>query len=82
LIKDDRFVLVGRGLYALEEWGYMTGVVWEVIEKIIKRDGPMTRGEIIDKVLKERYVKPNTVVVNLQNEDNFIKTKDGTYTIA
>jgi len=82
LIKDDRFVLVGRGLYALEEWGYMTGVVWEVIEKIIKRYGPMTRGEIIDKVLKERYVKPNTVVVNLQNEDNFIKTKDGTYTIA
>lgn len=82
LIKDDRFVLVGRGLYALEEWGYMTGVVREVIEKIIERDGPMTRDEIVDKVLKERYVKPNTVIVNLQNEDHFIKTKDGKYTIA
>lgn len=82
LIKDDRFVLVGRGLYALEEWGYMTGVVREVIEKIIERDGPQTRDEIVDKVLKERYVKPNTVIVNLQNEDNFIKTKDGRYTIA
>ena len=22
LIKDSRFVLVGRGLYALTEWGY------------------------------------------------------------
>lgn len=82
LIKDDRFVLVGRGLYALQEWGYMTGVVREVIEKILKRDGPMTRDEIVDKVLKERYVKPNTVIVNLQNEDNFKKTGDGKYTVA
>lgn len=82
LIKDDRFVLVGRGLYALEEWGYMTGVVREVIEKILKRDGPLTRDEIVDKVLKERYVKPNTVIVNLQNEDHFVKTGDGKYTVA
>jgi len=82
LIKDDRFVLVGRGLYALKEWGYMTGVVREVIEKIIERDGPLTRDEIVDKVLKERYVKPNTVIVNLQNEDKFKKTSDGRYTLV
>ncbi len=31
LIKDPRFVLVGRGLYALKEWGYMSGVVKDVI---------------------------------------------------
>jgi hypothetical protein len=60
----------------------MTGVVREVIEKIIERDGPLTRDEIVDKVLKERYVKPNTVIVNLQNEDNFKKTSDGRYTLA
>ena len=82
LIKDDRFVLVGRGLYALKDWGYMTGVVREVIEKLIERDGPMTRDEIVDKVLKERYVKPNTVVVNLQNEDHFQKNADGKYKLA
>lgn len=82
LIKDDRFVLVGRGLYALREWGYMTGVVREVIEKILRRDGPLTREEVIDKVLKERYVKPNTVVVNLQNEDQFTKTENGKYVVA
>lgn len=82
LIKDDRFVLVGRGLYALKEWGYMTGVVREVIEKILRRDGPLTREEVIDKVLKERYVKPNTVVVNLQNEDQFTKTENGKYMVA
>jgi len=79
LIKDDRFVLVGRGLYALKEWGYMTGVVREVIEKILERDGPMTRDELVDKVLKERYVKPNTVVVNLQSEDQFQKNSVGKY---
>ena len=36
LIKDPRFVLVGRGLYALSEWGYMSGVVKDVIKKVLK----------------------------------------------
>jgi hypothetical protein len=35
LIKDDRFVLVGRGVYALKEWGYKTGVVRDVIADIL-----------------------------------------------
>lgn len=82
LIKDDRFVLVGRGLYALKEWGYMTGVVREVIEKILAEEGPMTRDEIVDRVLDERFVKPNTVVVNLQDNDHFQKNEDGKYELA
>jgi DNA-directed RNA polymerase delta subunit len=82
LIKDDRFVLVGRGLYALKEWGYMTGVVREVIEKVLENEGPLERDEIIDKVLKERYVKPNTVVVNLQDNDHFRKNEEGKYELA
>lgn len=81
LIKDGRFVLVGRGLYALKEWGYMEGVVRDVIAKILKEAGPLTKDEIIDRVLKERYVKPNTVVVNLQ-DDMFAKNKDGKYTLV
>ncbi len=79
LIKDKRFVLVGRGLYALAEWGYMSGVVKEVIKKILEKSGPLTKDEIIDKVLKERYVKPNTIAVNLQNLKYFKKDKDGRY---
>ncbi len=79
LIKDKRFVLVGRGLYALAEWGYMSGVVKEVIKKILEKSGPLTKEEIIDKVLKERYVKPNTIAVNLQNSKYFKKDKDGRY---
>jgi DNA-directed RNA polymerase delta subunit len=79
LIKDPRFVLVGRGLYALSEWGYMSGVVKDVIKKILAKHGPLTKEEIVDKVLKERYVKENTIAVNLQNQKLFKKDKDGKY---
>ncbi len=82
LIKDPRFVLVGRGLYALAEWGYMSGVVKDVIRKIIDKDGPLTKEKIIDKVLKERYVKENTILVNLQNPKFFKKDKEGRYSNA
>jgi hypothetical protein len=82
LIKDDRFVLVGRGVYALKEWGYTAGVVREVIEQILKKDGPMTKDEIIEKVLKERYLKKNTILVNLMNPKYFKKDKNGLYSIA
>lgn len=82
LIKDPRFVLVGRGLYALSEWGYMSGVVKDVIKNILEKNGPMTKDEIIKKVLKERYVKENTIMVNLQNPKFFKKSKDGKYSIA
>lgn len=82
LIKDPRFVLVGRGLYALAEWGYMSGVVKDVIRKVLDSNGPLNRQQIIDKVMKERYVKENTIVVNLQNPKFFKKNKEGLYTIA
>lgn len=82
LIKDDRFVLVGRGLYALSSWGYEKGVVRDVIAKLLKKEGPMTKKEIIDRVLKERYVKENTVFVNLQDTKLFKRTKDGKYTLV
>ncbi|MBX4195516.1 hypothetical protein KW796_00965 [Candidatus Parcubacteria bacterium] len=79
LIKDPRFVLVGRGLYALAEWGYMSGVVKDVIKKILEKEGPLTKDEVIKKVLKERYVKENTIMVNLQNPKYFKKDPSGRY---
>ena len=82
LIKDSRFVLVGRGLYALSEWGYMSGVVRDVIKAIIEKHGPMTKDEIVKRVLKERYVKENTIMVNLQNSKFFKKSKDGKYSLV
>lgn len=79
LIKDKRFVLVGRGLYALAEWGYNPGVVRDVIAAILVKNGAMTREELVSKVMKERYVKENTIVVNLQNPKYFKKDKEGKY---
>ncbi|MEI8061708.1 MAG: sigma factor-like helix-turn-helix DNA-binding protein [bacterium] len=79
LIKDKRFVLVGRGLYALAEWGYLSGVVKDVIKKVLDKHGPLPKDEIIQKVLKERFVKENTILVNLQNNKFFKKDKDGRY---
>jgi hypothetical protein len=80
LIKDGRFVLVGRGMYALSEWGYKPGVVRDVIKEILKREGPLTKEEVVDKVLKERYLKKNTILVNLQNPKYFKKNKEKKYT--
>lgn len=81
LIKDGRFVLVGRGLYALKEWGYEPGVVREVIKGILNRDGALNREEIIERVKRERYVKDATIVVNLQNP-MFVRLPDGKYSLS
>ena len=79
LIKDSRFVLVGRGLYALKDWGYASGVVKDVIRNVLQKHGPLTKDEIVEKVMKERYVKENTILVNLQNPKYFKKRSDGRY---
>lgn len=82
LIKDQRFVLIGRGLYALKEWGYEPGVVREVIAKVIKDAGrPLTKEEILENVSKQRIVKANTVFLNLQNRSFFLRDSQGNYTI-
>lgn len=82
LIKDARFVLVGRGLYALTEWGYTAGVVKDVLREILAKEGPLSREELIDKVRKERYVKDNTIIVNLQDANIFRRLSNGTYAVA
>ncbi len=81
LIKDGRFVLVGRGLYALKEWGYEPGVVRDVIKGILEREGPLTRDDIVDRVKRERYVKDATIAVNLQN-GMFSRLSDGRYSLT
>lgn len=83
LIKDSRFVLVGRGLYSLKEWGYKPGVVRDVIAEILKETKrPLSRKEILEKVLKQRLVKENTILLNLNNKKYFSKTSEGKYTFA
>jgi hypothetical protein len=80
LIKDSRFVLVGRGMYGLKDWGHTGGVVRDVITEVLKEAGkPLHKDEIIKRVLAKRIVKPNTVLVNLQNS-KFFKKVAGEYT--
>ena len=82
LIRDPRFVLVGRGIYALKEWGYEPGIVKEVISRILKEGKkPMPKEEIIKRVLGQRQVKTNTVLLNLQNKKYFLKNSQGKYII-
>jgi hypothetical protein len=81
LIKDPRFVLVGRGTYGLQEFGLMPGTAREVMARILKQHGPLTPRELLDLVLKERMLKKNTVFINLQNRKYFTRLDDGTYTV-
>ena len=83
LIKDKRFVLIGRGIYALKEWGYSKGTVADVISDVLKKAGePLHRDEIVKRVLKSRYVKETTILLNLQGKDQFKRVAKATYTLA
>ena len=80
LIKDSRFVLVGRGMYALSEWGYKSGTVKDVLVDLLKNSSkPIPRTALLAKVMNARMVKENTILLNLQDSKTFIKNEDGTY---
>lgn len=83
LIKDARFVLIGRGIYALSSWGYKKGTISEIITSILEKSGtPMSREEIVKQVLKVRKVKETTILLNLQNKKLFKKADKNSYTLA
>lgn len=83
LIKDKRFVLIGRGIYALREWGYKNGTVADVIAQILKKEGgALHRDEIVRRVLKSRQVQETTILLNLQSKPQFKRVAKATYTLA
>ena len=79
LIKDNRFVLVGRGVYALAEEGYEKGTVREVISKLLKSKGPLPASDVIRLVNEKRFLKENTILLNLQNRKYFKRLDTGKY---
>ena len=82
LIKDQRFVLVGRGTYALNEWGYEPGTIKDVILKVLQtKTSPADKDEIVKEVLSQRLVAKNTVLMNLNNKKYFTKDLEGKYFI-
>ena len=81
LIKDKRFVLIGRGIYALESWGYSRGTVADIIADILKEAGePLHRDEIVRRVLAKRQIKETTILLNLQSKPQFKRVAKATYT--
>lgn len=81
LIKDTRFVLVGRGIYGLTEQGFEPGTAKDVIKTILAKQGPLRSKDVVLAVQKERFFKYNTILVNLQNKDLFRRAEDGTYKV-
>ena len=83
LIKDPRFILIGRGIYALSSWGYKKGTIADIITNTLtKSDEPLTREEIVKRVLKVRKVKETTILLNLQNKKLYKKVDKNLYTLA
>src|SRR5690606_11507118 len=83
LIKDSRFVLIGRGIYALGDWGYSKGTVSDIITQVLKDAAePLHRDEIVRRVIKKRLVKETTILLNLQSKPEFKRVAKATYTLA
>lgn len=84
LIRNNEFVLIGRGIYALKEWWFKPGTVLDVVIDVMKKVWePISTEEIVDKVLKVRDVRASTIYMNLQNRKyiervwrNYYKLKD------
>ena len=83
LINNPLFVLIGRGIYALKEWGYKEGTVAEVLEGILQERGPMRLHDLTDEVLQRRQVKPITIQINLNSKKNkFKRDQQGLYDLV
>lgn len=82
LIRYDQFVLVGRGLYGLKEFGYKRGTVAEIIEDLLRKKSPLSKQEIIEGVLKQRHVKKGTISLNLQKNPQFVRTGRAVYQLG
>lgn len=83
LIADDRFVLVGRGMYALKEWGYASGTVHDVVlQTLLKAGHPLSREEIIQEVQRQRLVARSTIVLAINTSDKIEKSGEDKYRIS
>ncbi len=83
LILDDKYILVGRGLYALKEWGFSKGTVADIIATILEEAGqPLTKKDITEKVMEQRMVKKTTIDLALMNKKRFQRVAGGKYALV
>ena len=81
LIRYPQFVLVGRGLYALKEWGFQEGTVADIIEALLQKKSPLSKQDITRGVLKQRQVKKGTISLNLQKNPQFERVGRAMYAL-
>lgn len=81
LIRYEQFVLVGRGLYGLKEWGYTQGNVSEIIENLLAKKSPLSKNDITTGVLRQRMVKKGTISLNLQKNPHFVRVGRALYSL-
>jgi len=82
LILDDKYVLVGRGIYALRDWGYQEGTVNDIITQILNEKGPLVKKDLVEEVLKQRLVQKTTITLALMDKNKFARTEDGKYKLV
>lgn len=82
LILDEKYILVGRGMYALKEWGYQHGTVPEIISRILHEKGPLQKQDIVTEVQKQRMIKEATVNLALMNRNLFTRLPRGEYALT
>jgi len=80
LIRDPRFVLVGRGTYALKEWGYQGGTTKDILLTILEKSKKPLSFEEIKKQLDKQFIsKKSTILLNLQRMPQVKKLPNGKY---
>ena len=85
LVKsNDVFVNVWLWLYSLKERWVIGGTVLEILTRILKKAArPMSTKEIMQNILKEKMIAPNTVLLNLhKHKDVFVKNDKWMYSLA
>ena len=86
LILDNKYILVGRGIYKLRESSNEKiinedGTVIDVIGEVLKKSKKsLSEGEIIKQVLAKRMVKKGLIISALKNKD-IIKKVGKNYTL-
>ena len=82
LIKSPRFVLAGKGHYALKDWGYKGGTVKDIIVNLLKKKGSLSYEDIEKGVLEQKFVNSGTIMNSLYKNRCFKKDKNGKYILV
>jgi len=81
LIKDPRFVLIGRGKYALAEWGYTKGSLPDVIAGVLRQESPLSSDEIVRRVMQVRHLQDRTIRMSLHAQPQFRRVAKAEYVL-